>query len=106
LGHSVFDDHFERLGLVPKLRALLLVCDAVQISRDDQLVLLLDKVAQVRNFLVHPKAREFAGPLHQPTSIPVPEAAREAVANMEAFFAEFRVVVPAAGDHLTLVPFD
>ena len=31
LGQDVFDEHFERLGLVPKLRALLLTCDQLDI---------------------------------------------------------------------------
>jgi hypothetical protein len=96
LGQSAFDEHFERLGLVPKLRVLLLVCDALQIGRDDQLVDLLSKLAEGRNALVHPKAREVPGPLAEPTKIRVPEVAREAVANMEAFFKEFEVAVPAA----------
>jgi hypothetical protein len=106
LGQAAFDDHFERLRLVPKLRALLLVCDALQIGQGDKLVVLLSKVAQARNALVHPKVREVQGPMHKPTSILVPEVAREAVTDMEAFFEEFKVAVPAAADHLILIPFD
>ena len=37
LGQNVFDEHFERLGLVPKVRALLLVCDQLDVSQQDPL---------------------------------------------------------------------
>jgi hypothetical protein len=102
LGQQVFDDHFERLGLVPKLRALLLVCDRLNVANNDQLVLLLEKVAQSRNSLVHPKTREVLGDpaIHQRTSLPMPETARLAVVNMEAFFTAFISAVPAAAAHL------
>jgi len=106
LGQSVFDEHFERLGLIPKLRSLLLVCDGLQIDRNDALVTLLDRLAQRRNSLVHPKTREFQGhpSQHQATAIKIPEVAREAVANMEAFFCEFLCLVPTAGKHLRKAP--
>lgn len=35
LGQEVFDEHFERLGLVPKLRNLLLICDQLNIPKSD-----------------------------------------------------------------------
>jgi len=102
LGQQVFDDHFERMGLVPKLRALLLVCDQLNVDRNDPLVLLLDKVAQSRNLLVHPKTKEVVGDpaTHQRSSFPMPEVAEQAVANMELFFAAFVTAVPQASNHL------
>jgi hypothetical protein len=102
LGQAVFDDHFERLGLVPKVRRLLLVCDGVQIGKNDALVLLLDRLAQGRNALVHPKARELDGrpAQYRPTATKLPDVAREAARNMEAFFAEFLKAVPKAANHL------
>lgn len=102
LGQQVFDDHFERMGLVPKLLVLLLVCDQLNVARNDPLVLLLDKVAQSRNLLVHPKATEVVGDpaTCQRLSFSIPAAAEQAVANMELFFAAFVIAVPQASNHL------
>ncbi|MCE3006442.1 MAG: hypothetical protein LW853_06385 [Rickettsiales bacterium] len=102
LGQQAFDDHFERLGLVPKLRALLLVCDQLDVPTSDELVQHLDRVAQSRNFLVHPKTREVQGDLsaHKRTANPMPETAEKAVSSMEAFFESFIKAVPKAANHL------
>ena len=99
LGQQVYDEHFERMSLIPKLRALLLVCDSVNIPKSHPAVLSLDKIAQSRNSLVHPKTKELDdGPgSKRRTSIKVPDAARESVRHMELFFTEFERIVPQAG---------
>ena len=102
LGQQVFDEHFERLGVIPKLRTLLLVGESIDLPRNDPLVLILDSVAQSRNALVHPKAREIIG---EPTSdsrpsTRLPEVAQEMVANMESFFEQFAQAVPPMASHL------
>jgi hypothetical protein len=106
LGQDVFDEHFERLGVVSKLRSLLLVCDQLDISRQDPLVMCLDKLATSRNALVHPKTKEVdADPQkHQRSSTKVPEVARECVANMEAFFDHFVHALPNAKQYLARNP--
>ena len=98
LGQRVYDEHFERLGAVPKLRSLLLICDQLEVPRNDPLVLCLDRLAQSRNALVHPKTREVLGnPATQKrSSTKLPEVAQESVANMEAFFEQFVQAVPDA----------
>jgi hypothetical protein len=98
LGESVFNQHFERLGLVPKLRLLLLVCDRIQVNEADPVVRALSALAETRNALVHPKAREvISDPMkHTRTGTKIPEVAREAVANMDRFCSEFVVIVPDA----------
>lgn len=98
LGEAEFNAHFERLGLIPKLRALLLVCDSISISAKDPLVVVLSQLADGRNSLVHPKAKEYPGsvPDEQRPGVEVPEAARQAVAGMNAFFQQFTLLVPAA----------
>jgi hypothetical protein len=102
LGQKVYDDHFERLALVPKLRSLLLICDKLDMPKNDSLVLLLDKVAQSRNALVHPKAKEVVGEpsSHVRTSTKLPDAAQESVKNMEAFFEQFSLAVPDAAHQI------
>jgi hypothetical protein len=102
LGQQPFDDHFERLGLVPKLRALLLVCDQLDVPASDELAQHLDRVAQSRNSLVHPKTKEVQGDLaaYKRTGSPMPETAENAVQSMEAFFQSFIKAVPKAANHL------
>ena len=104
LGQDVYDDHFERLGIVPKLRTLLLVSNQTNVPKKDQLCLDLDAVAQSRNALVHPKTREVAGdPLtHERSYTEVPGAARRSVEAMESFFSGFVAAVPAIAQHLNL----
>lgn len=98
LGEAEFNAHFERLGLIPKIRALLLVCDSLSVTESDPLIKALNRIAQRRNALVHPKAKELSGylPAAERGGSSVPEAAREAVADMEEFFREFVVAVPNA----------
>jgi hypothetical protein len=102
IGQDLYDDHFERLGIVPKLRKLLLVCDGLNIPKNDPLCLDLDCLAQSRNALVHPKTKEILGnpSAHQRSFTKIPEKARESVAAMENFFTGFINVVPAAKPYL------
>lgn len=106
LGQDIFDEHFERLGLVPKLRLLLLTCDQLDVPKSDPLVLALDRIAQSRNALVHPKTKEVVGEpsLYKRTAIPAPETARAAVNDMESFFEAFLRAVPQAANHLSRLP--
>lgn len=98
LGETVFNEHFERLPLFSKAKTLVLVCDHVTLAKTDPLLTALDQVAQSRNALVHPKAKEvesIAAMLPVPHS-KVPATAKCAVENMESFFREFASAVPAA----------
>lgn len=98
LGEEEFNAHFERMGIVPKLRALLLVCDSVSVASSDPLVKALEKVANGRNALVHPKAKELPGyvPAEERPGVPIPKAAQDAVQAMDEFFREFVALVPAS----------
>lgn len=96
LGEDEYGTHFERLGLVPKIRVLLLICDSLSVASNDTLIKVLDRIAKRRNTLVHPKAKERPGYLsaEERGGDKVPEAAQEAVADMEQFFQEFVTAVP------------
>lgn len=98
LGEDEYASHFERLGLVPKLRTLLLVCDSLSISEPDPLIQLLQSIAKRRNSLVHPKAQELQQhvPADDRGGDKIPEVARDAVRDMDAFFREFVTAVPKA----------
>lgn len=97
-GEDDYTSHFERLGLVPKLRVLLLVCDSLSISEPDPLIQLLQRIAQRRNSLVHPKARELQQyvPVEDRGGDKIPDVAQDAVRDMDAFFREFVIAVPKA----------
>ena len=101
LGEAEYGTHFERLGLVPKIRVLLLICDSLSIADTDALIKVLARIAQRRNSLVHPKANELPGylPAEERGGDKIPEAAQEAVADMEQFFREFVTAIPQA-EHL------
>ena len=96
LGEEAFNAHFERLGLIPKLRALLLVCDSIAISSDDPLCHLLSQLANARNSLAHPKAKEYPGyvPAEERSGVSIPQAARDSVSAMRSFFEQFVFLVP------------
>lgn len=98
LGEPNYVAHFERMGLIPKFRLLMLATDSLSISTSDPIVKILDKVAQRRNQLVHAKTREFEAPLSPDdrTRDEMPGRAREAVAEMDAFFTEFVALIPEA----------
>jgi hypothetical protein len=102
LGQKVFDEHFERLGLIPKLKSLLLLCDALKVDEKDSLVVLLIKIAESRNNLVHPKTKEIdhTHKTDPKNVIEIPKKAQQAVENMEAFFEKFALAVPEAGRYI------
>lgn len=96
LGEHAFNDHFDRMGLVPKCRALLRVCNAIQVPKIDPIIYHLDRVAQSRNTLVHPKVRLLAAESQaqgEEFSF-MPAAAQQSVDSMEAFYNLFSQTVP------------
>lgn len=98
LGAMVFEEHIERLGLVPKTRELLAVCDGVKVDGSHALIVSLKALADNRNALVHPKAYEVhdisdVKPLPHST---VPKSARDALTEASRFFTEFALLVPEA----------
>lgn len=98
LGEAQYQTALGRLGLAEKCKQLLSVCDRVDQSNDSPLLSVVQRTADRRNALVHPKTREYAEwvPYHQRPGSRVPESAREAVEDMETFFREFVVLVPNA----------
>lgn len=102
LGEAQFNEHFEKLGLIPKLRELLRVCDGLPIPQDAPIVTALAALATARNIMVHPKTKEYPGyvPAEDRPSTPMPGTARAAVEAMDRFFREFCAAVPN-GAHLT-----
>lgn len=96
LGQAEYDRDFikPRVGLIPKLRRLLCICDSLSVPDEDILVKTLERIANRRNALVHPKTREFSETDRDGDKLP--EVAREAVKEMEEFFREFVRAVPKA----------
>jgi hypothetical protein len=98
LGEAEFSAHFERLGVVPKTRQLLLICDSVSLSSKDPLVVAVARLAERRNALVHPKAREADadGSVPERWKRPVFDNAVEAVEELNQFLRDFGSLVPSA----------
>jgi hypothetical protein len=98
MGEAVYSEHFERLGLIPKVRQLLLLCDGIVVDMVDPVVKHANAVAQRRNELVHPKAREPGpgGDAPERWKRPVLDAALESVVAMRSFFVVFQALVPDA----------
>lgn len=98
MGEKEFTRHFERLGIVGKLRALLLFCDSLRLADDDPLIIAGTKLAKTRNALVHPKTKELTSyiPAEARGGLLIPETAQEAVGAMDGFFKEFEATLPKA----------
>jgi hypothetical protein len=103
LGQKQFDRHFERLPMIKKVELLLLICDGLALTSDDSLVTALKGLAEMRNQLAHPKAREVTeDAISNPKAMGrIPEDATEAVRLMKGFFRRFAELVP---DSQTLLP--
>ena len=99
IGEAAYTKHFERrLSMVEKLSVLLLVCDGIAISGNDELLVSIRTLTNVRNSVVHPKTKEMDSyvPGELRDGLPVPDAAREAVKSMKQFFIDFVRAVPDA----------
>lgn len=98
IGEVNYKNLFERLGAIPKLKTLLLVCDSLAVSNNDPLMKVLDKIAVRRNQLVHPKTKEVEDylPAEERPGNLIPEVAEEAINDMVEFFTEFLLAVPDA----------
>lgn len=98
LGQTPFDSFIERLSPYKKLEALLQICDGVTINQSLPIAETVNKIAQRRNDLVHPKAKEVIGERAQADidadAIPIPGAAIEAVADMTAFYSQLIELIP------------
>lgn len=103
IGEDCFYENFERLGLIPKVRAVLLFCDKLVIDRTAPILHVMGKIAEDRNRLVHPKVKEvnLSNIEREKWSELIPDAAKEAVQNMEVFFSEFLSIVPGARFHIS-----
>jgi hypothetical protein len=102
LGQTYFDAHLKRLGPVAKLTRLFFLCESTKLTDTDHLVALLDRIAKRRNRLVHPRVVEVdtQGAAVSGIGDKIPQVAREAVADMVAFFEEFGRKDPDIAHHL------
>lgn len=98
LTETEFNAHFERLGVVPKLKKLLLVCDSLSVGVADPVVKAIASLADRRNDLVHPKTMEplADGSVPEKWKRPVLVNAADAVTEMNEFMREFVQLVPGS----------
>ncbi len=97
-GENDYQTHIERKGFIPKIKFILLKCDSISLNSNSELLKIMDKIAKQRSDLVHPKTKEVEGylPVEDRPGHKIPEAAQEAVDNMNSFFSEFILNVPNA----------
>jgi hypothetical protein len=101
MGQVFYDLHYERLGLVPKLSAVVETCCGVLLDEKADIVSVARDLSEARNRLAHPKTREVkpdAKVLQQPPKKIHVDVARDSVANMTQFFKLFASIDPDAGD--------
>ncbi len=101
IGQKSYDLHYERLGLVPKVREIIQTCCGLRLEADAEIVSVARALSEARNRLAHPKTREV-GPQTgssrlSPTKHPL-DMARESVANMNQFFQLFAAFDPDSSD--------
>jgi hypothetical protein len=91
LGEQQFNRHVERLPLERKVQLLLLICDGLEMDKEDRLMIALRAVAERRNQLAHPKAKQVQRdqPAKDRTGQPIPETAQKQIHAMREFFTEF-----------------
>ena len=101
IGQTVYDQDYERLGLVRKVRAIIETCCGVRLDDDAEIVSVARALSEARNRLAHPKTREggsaarssHVSPMRYPLDV-----ARESVANMNQFFQLFASFDPDSSD--------
>jgi hypothetical protein len=88
LGERYFKRHFEKLGAVPKLAAVMLGCAGIIVADDAEILTLVRRIHDRRNQLVHPKVRETSLVQHQAgwDLRGIPEEADDMIRDMERFF--------------------
>lgn len=104
LGEPFYAKNIERLGLVPKLSMIIATCTGLLLSDNDEIIKVLKKIADRRNLLVHPKAREidikrdgFPG---ETWTISI---ARKAVSDMDCFFKLFVSLDPESNSKIGML---
>ena len=103
VGEPIYKATFERMGLIPKLKGLLMLTDSIVLTNDDGIVRALASVSERRNACVHPKASELDRYYHaeELQGKKIPADFQETVDAMGSFFDEFKKLVPGAA-HLVL----
>jgi hypothetical protein len=96
LGEQQFNRHVERLPIDRKVQLLLLVCDGLEVDKEEPLMTALKTVVEGRNQLAHPKAKQVSRdqPMEDRTGQPIPETAQKHIEAMRDFFTQFGRLVP------------
>lgn len=105
LGEAFYSRNYERLGIGPKLAALIGTCCSTLITPEDEISQVVSRLFESRNALVHPKTREVKprGRRRSRPRIQRPtDRARSAVKDMERFIELFRAFDTDGGrwDHV------
>jgi hypothetical protein len=95
-GGEVFEEYFERMAWIPKVKTMVLLGAGVRVRKKHPLLRAAQRISEMRGELVHPKAKEL--PWDPPTDYhrgpPVIETAKAAIDACNAFLDEFTKFVP------------
>ena len=98
LGQTPFDSFIERLSQPKKVQALLKICHGIDTNQSLAITRTVTKIAERRNDLVHPKAKEVVVEISEAhkdaDATPIPDAAIEAVQDMSTFYQQWTSLVP------------
>lgn len=94
LGEEFYIRNLERSPIVAKLEMLLAACDGLIQPNDAELSVLLRRLSQQRNQLVHPKSREFKIERVPSDSWAdnAPKVVEQTATDMEKFFTLFAAI--------------
>ncbi|MDP9179820.1 MAG: hypothetical protein M3O61_19285 [Gemmatimonadota bacterium] len=98
LGADTFEQDYERLPLVRKLRALIKACEGLELEPHHPLIEVTQKLGARRNALVHPKVRQvfesYAPSEHAGT--PAVKKANEVIKECDDFLERFFEIAKSA----------
>jgi hypothetical protein len=92
LGEEFYKRNLERLGINQKLEILITICTQELVEDKDEIVLIVKRMFDRRNSLVHPKSKKVGlinGKFVFPEPINHLEQAEQAVREMKLFFEKF-----------------
>lgn len=97
LGEAFYSKNYERLGMVPKLCAIVATCCGVLLDNNSEIISVARRLSDRRNSLVHPKTREIPPErFGLPGKVLTLTLASDAVADMDRFLSLFVTVDPQA----------
>jgi hypothetical protein len=103
LGEEFYSRNYERMGVVPKLAAVLATCTGKLLTDDSEITRVVRRLSERRNALVHPKTREAdLDDIDPSKDLRIFDDARDAIADVRQFFELFVSYDPTAAKWISM----